>query len=109
MQQTTPPPGHPGGPGSVRRPPEPAPPVIRARQEPAPVVRPRRPSSLLRALEGLQSYILSEETLILVEFVIVVAIGLFVFVQVLHPMEGLMQALGRAVANLGLNKLLNSS
>jgi hypothetical protein len=38
--------------------------------------------------------------------VIVVAIGLFVIVQVLHPMEGLMQALGRAVANLGLNKLL---
>jgi hypothetical protein len=60
----------------------------------------------LRALEGLQSYILSEETLILVEFVIVVAIGLFVFVQVLHPMEGLMQALERAVANLGLRQLL---
>lgn len=106
MQQTTPQPGQPGGPGSVRRPPEAAPPVIRTRQEPARVVQPRRPSSLLRALEGLQSYILSEETLILVEFVIVVAIGLFVFVQVLHPMDGLMQALGRAVANLGLNKLL---
>jgi hypothetical protein len=106
MQQTTPQPGHPGGPGSVRRPPEAAPPVIRARQESAPVMRARRPSSLLRALEGLQSYVLSEETLILVEFVIVVAIGLFVFVQVLHPMEGLMQALGRAIANLGLSKLL---
>jgi hypothetical protein len=105
MQQTTPQPEHPG-PGSVRRPPEAAPPVIRTRQEPARVVQPRRPSSLLRALEGLQSYILSEETLILVEFVIVVAIGLFVFVQVLHPMEGLMQALGRAIANLGLSKLL---
>jgi hypothetical protein len=38
--------------------------------------------------------------------VIVVAIGLFVFVQVLHPMEGLMQVLERAVANLGLSKLL---
>ena len=76
MQQTTPQPGQPGGPGSVRRPPEAAPPVIRTRQEPGRVVRPRRPSSLLRALEGLQSYILSEEMLILVEFVIVVAIGL---------------------------------
>jgi hypothetical protein len=106
MQQTTPQSGQPDGPGSVRRPPEAAPPVIRARQEPPPMVRPRHPSSLMRVLEGLQSYILSEETLILVEFVIVVAIGLFVFVQVLHPMEGLMQALGRAVANLGLNKLL---
>jgi len=106
MQQTTPQPGQPGGPGSVRRASEVAPPVIRARQDPPPVVRPRRPSSLLRALEGLQSYILAEETLILVEFVIVVAIGLFVFVKVLHPMEGLMQALGHAIANLGLNKLL---
>jgi hypothetical protein len=106
MQETTPQPGQPGGPGSIRRASEAAPPVIRARQDPPPVVRPRRPSSFLRALEGLQSYILSEETLILVEFVIVVAIGLFVFVQVLHPMEGLMQALGRAIANLGLNKLL---
>ena len=106
MQQTTPQPGQPGGPGSVRRPPEAAPPVIRTRQEPPPVVRPRRPSAYMRMLEALQSYILSEETLILIEFVIVVAIGLFVFVQVLHPMEGLMQALGRAIANLGLSKLL---
>ena len=106
MQQTTSQPGQPGGPGSVRRPPEVAPPLIRTRQEPPSVVRPRRPSSYVRALEALQSYILSEETLILIEFVIVVVIGLFVFVQVLHPMDGLMQALGRAVVNLGLNKLL---
>jgi hypothetical protein len=105
MQQTTPQPGQPGGPGSVRRAAEAAPPVIRTRQEPPPVQL-RRPSSLLRALEVWQSYILSEETLILVEFLVVVAIGIFVFVAVLHPMENLMAALERAIANLGLSKLL---
>lgn len=105
MQPTTPQPGQPGGPGSIRRAPTAAPPVIRTRQE-APLIRVRPPSSFLRLLESVQNYILSEETLILAEVLVVVAIGILVFVNVLHPMETLMDALGKAISGLGLDKLL---
>ena len=103
MEQTTQQPGQPGT--SVRRAATAAPPVIRTRQESPPPPRVRRPSSVLRALESVQSYVLSEETLILVEFLVVVAIGVFVFAAVLHPMESLMNALGHAISGLGLGKL----
>lgn len=103
MEQTTPQPGQPGS--SVRRAATAAPPVIRTRQEQQPALRVRRPSSVLRALETIQTYILSEETLILVEFLVVVAIGIFVFAAILHPMESLMTALGHAISGLGLGKL----
>jgi hypothetical protein len=105
MQPTTPQPGQPGGPGSIRRAPTAAPPVIRTRQE-APLVQPRRPSAVLRMLEGLQNYILSEETLILVEFLVVVAIGIVVFVAVLHPVETVVDGIGKSISSLGLDKLL---
>lgn len=104
MQQSTQQPGQPGGPGSIRRAASAAPPVIRTRQE-VPTVRVSRPSSMLRWLEAAQTYLLSEETLILVEILVVMAIGIFVFVAVLHPMETLMNDLGRAISNLGLTKL----
>jgi len=104
MQQTTPQPGQPGGPGSIRRAATPAPPVIRTRQD-APLVQAGSPNSLLRALESIQSYVFSEETLILVEFLVVVAVGIIVFVNVLHPMENLVHNVGQAISGLGLDKL----
>lgn len=103
MQPTTPP-GQAGGPGSIRRAAATAPPVIRTRQE-APLARPRQPNPYLRVLESVQNYIFSEETLILVEFLVVVAVGIVVFVNVLHPMENLTSALGQTLSNLGLGKL----
>lgn len=104
MEQTSPPPGQTGGPGSIRRAATTAPPVIRTRQE-APLVRAPHPNSILRMLESVQTYIFSEETLILVEFLVVVAVGIIVFVNVLHPMESLMSSLGQTISNLGLSKL----
>ena len=106
MQQTTPQPGQPGGPGSIRRAATTAPPVIRTRQQEAPLVPARAPNGLLRALEAVQAYVFSEETLILVEFLVVVAVGIIVFVNVLHPMETLVNNIGQSISGLGLNKLL---
>ena len=105
MQQTTPQPGQPGGPGSIRRAATTAPPVIRTRQE-VPLAPARAPNGLLRALEAVQAYVFSEETLILVEFLVVVAVGIIVFVNVLHPMETLVNNVGQSISGLGLNKLL---
>ncbi len=105
MQTTQQQPGQAGGPGSIRRAATIAPPTIRTRQE-TPAVQVRRPSSLLRTLEAIQNYILSEETLVLVEFLVVAAIGVIVFVAVLHPMEVLVNNLNQAISGLGLNKLL---
>ncbi len=102
MEQTTQQPGQPGT--TVRRAATPAPPVIRTRQE-APAVQPRHPSQVLRALEAAQTYILNEETLVLVEFLVVVVIGIVVFRAALYPMESLMNGLGHAIGNLGLTKL----
>jgi hypothetical protein len=105
MQQTTPQPGQAGGPGSIRRAATTAPPVIRTRQE-APIVSPRPPSTFLRTLESLQNYVLSEETLILVELLVVVAVGVIVFVNVLHPAETFVNSVGQLISSLGINKLL---
>jgi len=102
MEQTTQQPGQPGT--TVRRAATPAPPVIRTRQE-APAVQTRRPSSVMRTLEAAQTYILNEETLVLVEFLVVVVIGIVVFRAVLYPMETFMSGLGHAISNLGLTKL----
>jgi hypothetical protein len=102
MEQTTQQPGQPGT--TVRRAATPAPPVIRTRQE-APAVHTRRPSGLTRGLEAAQTYILNEETLVLVEFLVVVVIGIVVFRAVLYPMENFMAGLGHAISNLGIGKL----
>jgi len=101
MEQTTPQVGQPGGP---RRAATVAPPVVRARQEP-PVVQVRPPNTFIRVLEGAQAYILSEETLILIEFLVVVVIGIVVFRAVLHPMENFIDGIAKAISSLGLNKL----
>ena len=105
MEQTTQQPGQPGT--TVRRAATPAPPVIRTRQE-APLVQARRPSQVGRALEAAQPYILNEETLVLVEFLVVVVIGIVVFRAVLYPMENFMAGLGHAISNLGIGKLFKS-
>lgn len=106
MQQQTPAqPGQPGGPGSIRRAPTTAPPTIRTREE-QPLVRVRRPSSFMNTIEAVQSYLFSEETLILLEFLVVIAIGVVVFRIVLQPMETLVTALNHAISNLGLSKLI---
>jgi hypothetical protein len=107
MEQTTPqptPPGQPGT-GTIRRAATAAPPVIRTRPE-QPLPRVGGPSSLMRMLEGAQTYILSEETLILIEFLAVIAIGIIAFRIILPPMENLLNALGRDISNLGITKLL---
>jgi len=101
-QTTTQQPGQPGT--TVRRAATAAPPVIRTRQE-APPVQVRQPSAVTRALEAAQTYILNEETLVLVEFLVVVVIGIVVFRAVLYPMENLMNGLGHAISSLGIGKL----
>lgn len=103
MEQTTPQPGQPGT--SIRRTPTTAPPVIRTRQEAPPPPRIRQPSVVTRALESAMNYVISEETLTLVQFLVVVAIGIFVFVAVLHPMENLVSSINHAISGLGLGKL----
>jgi hypothetical protein len=107
MEQTTPQPTQPGqaGTGTIRRAATAAPPVIRTRPE-QPLPRVGGPSSLMRMLEGAQTYILSEETLILIEFLAVIAIGIIAFRIVLLPVENLLNALGHAISNLGITKLL---
>jgi len=99
-QSAQPQPGQPGGP---RRAPTVAPPVVRARQEP-PVVQVRPPGGLTRVLEQAQSYILSEETLVLIQFLVVVLIGVVVFRAVLHPMENLVESISKAIGSLGIFK-----
>lgn len=105
QQQSTTQPGQPGGPGSIRRAPTAAPPTIRTREE-QPVIRVRHPSPILNTLETIQTYLFSEETLILLEFLVVIAIGIVVFRIMLVPMETLMNSIGHAISSLGLNKLL---
>lgn len=102
MEQTTPQPGQPGT--SVRRAPTSAPPVIRTRQETT-LVTPHRPNAALRALEAAQTYILNEETLILVEFLVVIVVGIVIFRAVLYPMETFMDGLGHAISNSSITKL----
>lgn len=105
MQQTPTQPGQAGAPGSIRRAPTAAPPTIRTREE-QPLIRMRRPSSFMNTLEAAQSYVFSEETLILLEFLVVIAIGIVVFRIVLQPMETLVTSISHAISGLGLNKLL---
>ena len=54
-------------------------PRVRVRIPPAPAVRVRRATPFEQFFGKIQNYILSEETLILMEFLIVIAIGIISF------------------------------
>ena len=57
-------------------------PRVRVRIPPAPVVRVRRATPFELFFEKLRNIVLSEETLVLMEFMIVIAIGLVAFITV---------------------------
>jgi hypothetical protein len=57
------------------------------RVPPAPAVRVRRASVLEQMMDSLRNTILSEETLILLEFLIIIAIGVVAFITIFPTMQ----------------------
>jgi|SwirhisoilCB3_FD_contig_31_2144218_length_556_multi_3_in_0_out_0_2 hypothetical protein len=79
-------------------------PKVRVRLPATPLVRVRQASFFEQMFDGLRNTILSEETLILMEFLIVAAIGVIAFVTVYPTCSSAVDS----VANY-LNKQFNTS
>ena len=62
-------------------------PNIRVRAQPSPAVRVRRASIFEQLADSVRNTLLSEETLVLLEFVIIVAIGVVAFLTVFPTMS----------------------
>jgi hypothetical protein len=62
-------------------------PKITTRAQPAPAVRVRRASIFEQMADSLRNTLLSEETLVLLEFVIIVSIGVVAFITVFPTMS----------------------
>jgi len=62
-------------------------PRVRVRAAPAPVVHVRQASAIERAADSFRSTILSEETLVLLEFLIIMSIGIVAFITVFPTMK----------------------
>ena len=83
---------------------QPPSPKVRVRVPPAPAVRVRRASIFEQMADSLRNTILSEETVVLLEFVIIVAIGVLAFITVYPTMSTAVDS----VANY-LNKQFSTS
>ncbi len=79
-------------------------PKVRVRVPPAPAVRVRRASIFEQMADSLRNTLLSEETIVLLEFVIIVAIGVVAFITVFPTMSTAVDS----VANY-LNKQFSTS
>jgi hypothetical protein len=75
----------PEDPQALPQAPAPAP-KVRVRMSPAPAVRVRRATALEQMADTFRNTVLSEETLVLLEFVIIVAIGVIAFITVYPTM-----------------------
>jgi hypothetical protein len=62
-------------------------PKVRVRVPPAPAVRVRRASIFEQLADSLRNTVLSEETLVLLEFVIIVTIGVIAFITIFPTMS----------------------
>lgn len=84
---------------------EPTPaPRVRVRVPAAPSIRVRRASAIEQMFDSLRNTVLSEETLVLMEFLIVVTIGVVAFVTVYPTFSSAVDS----IANY-LNKQFNTS
>ena len=79
-------------------------PKVRVRVPPAPSVRVRRASIFEQMADSLRNTVLSEETLVLLEFVIIVGIGVVAFITVFPTMSNAVDSM----ANY-LNKQFSTS
>jgi len=79
-------------------------PRVRVRMPATPLVRVRRASIIEQMFDGLRNTVLSEETLILMEFLIVAAIGIIAFITVYPTCSSAVDS----VANY-INKQFNTS
>lgn len=93
----------PDDPQALPAPPPPAP-KVRVRVPAAPLVRVRRASPFEQLFDSLRNTVLSEETLVLMEFLIVAAIGVIAFITVYPTCSNAIDSL----ANY-LNKQFNTS
>lgn len=75
------------------------PPVVQREPRAAPRAA-RPPAGWDHLWESAKRYTLNEETLILLEFLIVVTIGLVVAVNIYHPMENFVASLTHAFSKL---------
>ena len=72
-------------------------PRVRIRIPPAPAVRVRRATPFEVFFERIRNYLLSEETLILLEFLIVIAIGVVAFFTVFPTFSAAVDSIANAV------------